>query len=191
VASLLTLQARSAEGEPAVLAALQDARSRVEAIAGVHDQLWRQDGGAGEGTPGEIDLAPFLHTLVVNLASGAPAHRLTCQAAPQRLSADIAIPIGLLINELVTNALKYAYPADRFPGGGDIRVRADREGDILRVGVADDGIGLPAGFEIGRASKSLGMRVVGSLTRQLGATLTIPPTGRGTAFDLAVPLERA
>lgn len=194
VASLLTLQARQNEGEPAVLAALQDARSRVEAIAGVHDQLWRQggieDSGAGEAVPGEIDLAPFLDKLVVNLASGAPTHRLTCVAEPQKLSADLAIPIGLLVNELVTNSLKYAYPAERFPEGGEIRVRTEREATTLCVEVADDGIGLPEGFEIGRASKSLGMRVVGSLTRQLGGTLTIPPVGKGTTFRLAVPLEK-
>lgn len=194
VASLLTLQARSNEGEPAVLAALQDARSRVEAIAGVHDQLWRQGGieeaGAGEAVPGEIDLAPFLDKLVLNLASGAPTHRLTCAAQPQRLSADLAIPIGLLVNELVTNALKYAYPANSCPGGGEIRVCANREGATLVVEVADDGVGLPDGFEIGRASKSLGMRVVGSLTRQLGGTLTIPPTEKGAAFRLAVLLEK-
>lgn len=195
VASLLTLQARSNEGEPAVLAALQDARSRVEAIAGVHDQLWRQgnaegEAGAGEAVPGEIDLAPFLDKLVVNLASGAPGHRLTCSAEPQRLSADLAIPIGLLVNELVTNALKYAYPAGRFPQGGEIRVRSAREAGSLCVEVADDGIGLPDGFEIGRSSKSLGMRVVGSLTRQLGGTLTIPPAGQGTLFRLQVPLEK-
>lgn len=193
VASLLALQARSNEGEPAVLAALQDARSRVEAIAGVHDQLWRQGGieedGAGEAVPGEIDLAPFLDKLVLNLASGAPTHRLTCVAEPQKLSADLAIPIGLLVNELVTNALKYAYPDPAFPGGGEIRVRTARDGRTLCVEVADDGIGLPDGFEIGRASKSLGMRVVGSLTRQLGGTLTIPPAGKGTTFRLAVPLE--
>ncbi|MCJ2012602.1 sensor histidine kinase [Methylobacterium sp. J-076] len=195
VASLLTLQARANEGEPAVLAALQDARSRVEAIAVVHDQLWRQGGaepeggGAGEAVPGEIDLAPFLDKLVVNLASGAPTHRLTCRAEPQRLSADLAIPIGLLVNELVTNALKYAYPAARFPGGGEIRVRAEREAGGLCVEVADDGVGLPDGFEIGRASKSLGMRVVGSLARQLAGTLTIPPTGQGTSFRLSIPME--
>ncbi|MCJ2026498.1 sensor histidine kinase [Methylobacterium sp. J-067] len=195
VASLLTLQARSAEGEPAVSAALQDARSRVEAIATVHDQLWRQGDvedrdGAGEAVPGEIDLATFLDKLILNLASGAPAHRLTCTTAPQKLSADLAIPIGLWVNELVTNALKYAYPIDRFPTGGEIRVRAEHEAGTLTVEVADDGVGLPAGFEIGRASKSLGMRVVGSLARQLGGTLTLPPTGQGTTFRLVVPLER-
>jgi two-component sensor histidine kinase len=193
VASLLTLQARSNEGEPAVRAALHDARSRVEAIAGVHDQLWRQghsdaEGGAGETTPGEIDLASFLDKLVGNLASGAPPHRLTCAAQPLRLSADLAIPIGLLINELVTTALKYAYPAERFPEGGEIRVRASHGAGMLSVEVDDDGVGLPEGFEIGRASKSLGMRVVGSLARQLGGTLAIPPVGQGTAFRLDVPM---
>ncbi|MCJ2061092.1 GAF domain-containing protein [Methylobacterium sp. J-048] len=194
VASLLALQARAAEAEPAVQAALSDARSRVEAIAGVHDQLWRQDdragekAGDGEGVPGELDLAPFLEKLVANLASGAPGQTLTCTAAAQRISADRAIPIGLLVNELVTNALKYAYPPETHPNGGAIRVRAERALDTLVVEVADDGVGLPADFEIGRASKSLGMRVVGSLTRQLGGTLTVPQAGQGACFRLDVPL---
>ena len=67
---------------------------------------------------------------------------------------------------------------------------AEREAGTLTVEVADDGIGLPDGFEIGRASKSLGMRVVGSLARQLGGTLTLPPMGQGATFRLAVPLEK-
>ncbi len=125
VASLLALQARAAEAEPAVQAALTDARSRVEAIAGVHDQLWRQGDGEGEGVPGELDLAPFLEKLVANLAGGRPDQRIACAAAPYRISADRAIPIGLLVNELVTNALKYAYPPDTHPEGGEIRVRAE------------------------------------------------------------------
>jgi two-component sensor histidine kinase len=191
VASLLALQARAAE-DPAVQAALADARSRVEAIAGVHDQLWRQGDtveGEGEGVPGELDLAPFLEKLVANLASGVPGQRLACTACPQRISADRAIPIGLLVNELVTNALKYAYPTGTHPAGGEIRVRAERRPEGLVVEVADDGIGLPAGFEIGRSSKSLGMRVVGSLTRQLGGSLTIPAREKGACFRLEVPLE--
>jgi two-component sensor histidine kinase len=178
-----------------VQTALADARSRVEAIAGVHDQLWRQgdkDGdkaeGEGEGVPGELDLAPFLEKLVANLASGVPGQRLACTACPQRISADRAIPIGLLVNELVTNALKYAYPPETHPAGGEIRVRAERRPEGLVVEVADDGIGLPAGFEIGRSSKSLGMRVVGSLTRQLGGSLTIPAREKGACFRLEVPL---
>jgi two-component sensor histidine kinase len=194
VASLLALQARAAE-DPAVQTALADARSRVEAIAGVHDQLWRQgdkDGdkaeGEGEGVPGELDLAPFLEKLVANLASGVPGQRLACTAFPQRISADRAIPIGLLVNELVTNALKYAYPPETHPAGGEIRVHAERNPDGLVVEVADDGIGLPTGFEIGRSSKSLGMRVVGSLTRQLGGSLTIPAREKGACFRLEVPL---
>ena len=194
VASLLALQARAAE-DPAVQMALADARSRVEAIASVHDQLWRQgdkDGdkaaGEGEGVPGELDLAPFLEKLVANLASGVPGQRLACTACPQRISADRAIPIGLLVNELVTNALKYAYPPETHPGGGEIRVRAERQPGSLVVEVADDGIGLPAEFEIGRNSKSLGMRVVGSLTRQLGGSLTTPARGQGACFRLEVPL---
>jgi two-component sensor histidine kinase len=194
VASLLALQARAAE-EPAVQAALTDARSRVEAIAGVHDQLWRQGDGTGdtsasdgEGVPGELDLAPFLEKLVANLASGAPDRRLTCTAAPHRISADRAIPIGLLVNELVTNALKYAYPPETHPQGGAIRVTAEHQPGGLVVEVADDGVGLPPGFEIGRASKSLGMRVVGSLTRQLGGSLTTPARRQGACFRLEVPL---
>lgn len=192
VASLLALQARAAEAEPAVQAALTDARSRVEAIAGVHDQLWRQGDrggdGDGEGVPGELDLAPFLEKLVANLAGGRPDQRLACSAAPLQISADRAIPIGLLVNELVTNALKYAYPPETHPEGGEIRVRAEPRPGGLVVEVADDGAGLPPGFEIGRASKSLGMRVVGSLTRQLGGQLTTPETPRGACFRLEVPL---
>lgn len=191
VASLLALQARSAETGPdgeAVRAALIDARSRVEAIAGVHDQLWRQGDRDRDETPGEIDLAAFLQTLTANLQSGAPRHRLVCTVAPQRIAADQAIPIGLLVNELVTNAVKYAYPEAAFPAGGEIRVRAARMAEGLALDVADDGVGLPEDFDIARASRSLGMRVVLNLSRQLGATLTTPRDGQGAHFHLAVPL---
>ncbi|GJD81845.1 sensor histidine kinase [Methylobacterium gregans] len=195
VASLLALQARSAEAGPdgeAVRAALIDARSRVEAIAGVHDQLWRQgDGQSDHGhdaAPGEIDLASFLQTLTANLQSGAPRHRLVCTVAPLRIAADLAIPIGLLVNELVTNAIKYAYPVADCPAGGEIRVRTVLAEGRLILDVADDGVGLPEDFDIARATRSLGMRVIVNLSRQLGATLATPRSGPGAHFHLAVPL---
>lgn len=195
VASLLALQARSAEAGPdgeAVRAALIDARSRVEAIAGVHDQLWRQgDGQSDQGhdaAPGEIDLASFLQTLTANLQSGAPRHRLVCTVAPLRIAADLAIPIGLLVNELVTNAIKYAYPVADCPAGGEIRVRTVLAEGRLILDVADDGVGLPEDFDIARATRSLGMRVIVNLSRQLGATLATPQSGPGAHFHLMVPL---
>ena len=179
VASLLALQARNADGD-AVRDALIDARTRVEAIAGVHDQLWRQ----GDTTPGEIDLAQFLETLTANLSSGAPNHRLVCAAEPLRVSADRAIPMGLMVNELVTNAIKYAYP-DR---DGEIRVKAACTGTALVLDVSDDGVGLPVDFEIGRASRSLGMRVISNLARQLDARIATP-RGQGARFHIEIPLE--
>ena len=189
VASLLALQARAAEEDSAVRDALLDARSRVEAIAGVHDQLWRQGDQAGDTAPGEIDLAPFLQTLTANLESGAPGHRILCRTQAQLITADRAIPIGLVVNELVTNAVKYAYPAQAYPEGGEIRVRTERTPVALILEVSDDGIGLPPGFAIGRASRSLGMRVVANLARQLGATVTTPTQGQGACFHLEMPLD--
>jgi two-component sensor histidine kinase len=179
VASLLALQARNAD-DPAVRDALIDARTRVEAIAGVHDQLWRQ----GDTTPGEIDLAQFLETLTANLQSSAPNHRIRCSAEPLRVSADRAIPMGLMVNELVTNAIKYAYP-DRT---GEVRVGAACTGAALVLDVSDDGVGLPADFDIGRASGSLGMRVIANLARQLDARIATP-RGQGARFHIEIPLE--
>jgi two-component sensor histidine kinase len=151
----------------------------VEAIAGVHDQLWRH------AEPGVIDLALFLETLTVNLQSGAPHHRLVCRADPVQVPADQAIPFGLLVNELVTNAIKYAYPQ----AGGEIRIRAEQVGERLVLDVADDGIGLPPDFDIAKALRSLGMRVISNLTRQLGGTLTIPREGQGAHFHIDMPAE--
>ncbi|TXM89055.1 GAF domain-containing protein, partial [Methylobacterium sp. WL103] len=179
VASLLALQARNADAGP-VRDALIDARTRVEAIAGVHDQLWRQ----GDTTPGEIDLGQFLETLAANLQGSAPSHRILCAAEPLRVSADRAIPMGLMVNELVTNAIKYAYP-DRT---GEVRVGAACAGGMLVLDVSDDGVGLPADFDIGRASRSLGMRVITNLARQLDARVATP-RGQGARFRIEIPLE--
>ncbi|MEA1834558.1 histidine kinase dimerization/phosphoacceptor domain -containing protein [Methylobacterium durans] len=178
VASLLALQAKGSESED-VRRALIDARTRVEAIAGVHDQLWRHS------ESGEVDLALFLETLCANLQSGAPGHRLACRADPVHVPADRAIPFGLLVNELVTNAIKYAYPEL----GGEIRIRAERAGDRLVLAVSDDGIGLPEDFDIGRASRSLGMRVVANLVRQLDGTIATPRSGQGAHFHIDMPLS--
>ncbi|RVU13962.1 sensor histidine kinase [Methylobacterium oryzihabitans] len=177
VAGLLTLQARASENAD-VRAALADAQTRVEAVAQVHDQLWREPGAT------RVRLPDFLGTLVGRLGESAPHHTVTCRVPDAALAADTAIPLGLYVNELVTNAIKYAYPS----GGGPVRVEAEQGPDgALRLVVADDGVGMPAGFDIATfASKSLGMRVVTRLARQLGGHLAVP-AGRGATFVLDLP----
>ena len=165
VAGLLALQARGSDNED-VRNALADARARVEAVAQVHDQLWRQPDLT------RIDVAGFLETLCEKLTESAGAHALLCRAEAVTVPADLAIPLGLFVNELVTNAIKYAYPG----GHGEIRVEAAMAEDGgLTVSVCDDGVGLPPGFDPLKARTSLGMRIVGNLARQLDGTLSLKP----------------
>ena len=97
---------------------------------------------------------------------------------PTELTLDRSIPCGLILNELITNALKYAYPN----GNGEIVVSlSSRSGDVT-LRVSDSGAGLPADFDL-RKSKSLGMTIVQALTKQLHGKLEVgpPPGGEPTA----------
>ena len=178
VAGLLALQVRGTDNAD-VKNALSDARARVEAVAQVHDQLWRQPDIT------RIDLAGFLGALCEKLAESAGANALACHAQAMTIPADLAIPLGLFVNELVTNAIKYAYP----DGQGEIRVEAfARDDGGLTVAVADEGVGLPDGFDPARARSSLGMRVINNLARQLEGDLVLVP-GPGARFELRMPLR--
>ena len=180
VTALLHLQARNMEGP--TRCALEDAASRVRAVATVHDQLWRQPDAR------EIDLQPFLADLGDAIAAGAPLHDTVVQVEPAMISADMAVPNGLLVNELVTNAYKYAY-ADGVEG--QVRICGRRSGDDHYViEVSDSGRGLPPDFEIGKSAGSLGMRVISSLTKQLDATITASSANPGARFQLRFSLTR-
>jgi two-component sensor histidine kinase len=101
------------------------------------------------------------------------------------ISADHAIPLGLLINELVTNAVKYAYPE----GGGVIEVSAREVKGHLHVEVSDRGIGLPKGFDIDQPQSSLGFKVIAGMVRQLQGHLTVTSNNpKGAHFLLDLPI---
>ena len=127
---LLRLQGRNAQSEE-VQNALKDADSRITTIAQVHDHLWRST------RIGFLDIADFAGELCRKLQETV-AHRIVM------ISADKAIPLGLLINVIVTNSAKHAYP----DGSGEILVSGERRGSDLHVEVSDRGIGLPKDFDI-------------------------------------------
>lgn len=178
VVGLLRVQARSAQSQD-VKNALEDASLRVATIAEVHDHLWRGS------RIGFVDLADFMTELCKKLKDNTDGHTLHCHADPMLLSADNAIPLGLLINELVTNAIKYAYPG----GGGAIEVAAREIEGHLQIEVSDQGIGLPDGFAIDQPRASLGFKVIAGMARQLQGHLTIASNhSKGAHFLLDLPI---
>lgn len=179
VVGLLRVQARSSESGD-VKHALENAAMRVASIAEVHDHLWRGS------KVGFVDLSDFVGHLCANLQSSAPEHTLQFHSDPVIISADKAIPLGLLVNELVTNAVKYAY----VDGPGVIRVDAREIDGHLLVEISDEGLGLPDGFDINQPRKSLGFRVINGLVRQLMGELKISRnTPRGALFTIKFPLD--
>jgi two-component sensor histidine kinase len=181
VAGMLHLQA-SAVGNPELSERLSEASSRISTVGRAYERL------AYDSDNEKIDLVVYLQEVLKDLeAAVAPSH-LHYDAPPQiQFAADRAILVALIVNELVLNAAKYAYP-DR--PGGPIWVRlAQTEASAFLVSVGDEGVGLPAGFDP-KASKRLGTRIVTALSQQLDAELTRPSSSNGATFTLLVPLER-
>ena len=169
---LLRLQGRNAQSEE-VQNALKDAASRITTIAQVHDHLWRST------KIGFVDIADFAGELCRKLQETV-AHRIVM------ISADKAIPLGLLINVIVTNSAKHAYP----DGSGEIRVSGERRAADLHVEVSDRGIGLPKDFHIDQPRASLGFKVIKSLLAQLdGRIAVVSNIPKGVTIQLDVPLD--
>jgi two-component sensor histidine kinase len=175
VASLIQLQLRRAADEPA-RDALRQALSRVVSISEAHRNLY----AAGDDVS-RVEMAVYLKELCANLADAlflGELVRLECSVEPGALDRDRAVAVGLIVNELVTNAAKHAF-ADGGPG--QIRVAFDRRGVGYRLTVEDDGRGLPADFATGR--HGLGRGLVEAFTRQAGGSLTVG-AGPGARFDV-------
>lgn len=179
VVGLLRVQGRSAQSEE-VRNALKDAASRITTIAQVHDHLWRST------RIGFVDISDFAAELCGKLQETVRGHRISSRFGHLMMSADKAIPLGLLINELVTNAAKHAYPG----GSGEIQVSGERRGADLHVEVSDRGVGLPKDFDIDQPRPSLGFKVIKSLLAQLDGRISVTSnTPTGATIQLSVPLD--
>lgn len=179
VAGLLDMQARRA-GHPATATALETARMRVESIAQAHRHLYR-----GSDRIGAVEMGDYLHQLCAALAEAlflGGKVTLVCDIDPTQMPRDRAVSIGLVVNELVTNAAKHAF-AERETGRIEVALRSHAGGWTLTV--SDNGVGLPAAPA---PRGSLGTRLIDAFARQAGGTLRTESKSTGTrvTVELAV-----
>ena len=182
ISSLLILQTEQVT-DPALRQALNVSQNRVKTMAMIHESLYRT------GSLAAINLQDYLERLCgdmyLALASGGVRIAFDIQAEGVVMNIDQAVPCGLIINELVTNAIKYAFE----PGGqGRISIQAGLSGpDRLRIRVADDGRGLPPDFDLGRHA-GLGLNLVQGLAeRQLKGRFRLGG-GPGVEAVVSIPL---
>jgi PAS domain S-box-containing protein len=181
ISSLLDLQSESLE-DPGVIQAFRDSKNRIRSMALVHENLYQF------GDLARIDSGEYVRQVVDYFFStyGNLGGRIVSSIQVEKISLDMdtAIPIGLILTELLSNALKHAFP----PGGGNgkitIRLRSTSK-DALSLTVKDNGVGLPDHVEPGE-TKSLGLKLVSLLTQQVDGRLDIQRRG-GTAFTVTFP----
>jgi two-component sensor histidine kinase len=164
ISSLLRLEADRLEG-PVAEMVLGDLQGRVRAMALLHENLYRSGNLAG------VDVPSYLKSLCQHVLRACADQRantvdVKVDVAPLHMETGQAIPCGLLVNELVTNCLKHAFPRER---GGVIEVtlQPEESGELWRLVISDDGVGLPATLPSARDSRSLGMQLISDLGRQL------------------------
>lgn len=180
IASLLRLHAGSFEDE-AMAGALRESQNRVESMALIHEQLYSTENLR------EVDLAEHAGVLAFNLfrCYGEPQRiALKIEIEPLLLGVDRAIPASLILNELVSNALKHAFPQGR---GGSITIRGALRQGRVQIEVHDNGVGVPAHVAM-RNPKSLGLEIVNILTRQLKGSFDLDRSS-GTNFRICFPLS--
>ena len=185
VAALLRLQARRLPDRPGQ-EALEEAVRRVAAIAVVHETLSQSFDELVEFDA----VADQLARLIADVGGHGDAVGIRREGSFGTLTSDVATPLAMVLTELVQNAVEHAYPSGRAPDHGVIRIVATRNGPALDVVIADDGVGLPAHFDMA-ASSSLGLSIVQTLVGELGGTITMtsPPEGAaaGTEVLLGFP----
>lgn len=180
VASMLKLQA-SEVNDPALTLQLEEAASRVTAVAKAHQRIHQSNGSD------RLELGAYVSDVCQDLNEAVPGCEIEVAVEPGiTITTDRAVPIALVANELITNAAKYAYQGSQ---GGTIWVRVGRGGDdTIELSVRDGGQGLPADFDLGSAP-GLGMRIVSAFSRQLNATVDVRRLDPGTEFVVTAPRE--
>jgi len=179
ISSLLSIQSRFIKDKEA-LGIFKESQNRAKSMALIHERLYRSTDLK------RIDMGDYIrtlsndlfHTYVIN------AQKIQIKLDVEDIMVDIntAIPLGLIINEIITNALKHAFPNDM---PGTILISFHRVGDKLKLEVSDDGIGFPKDLDYKNTS-SMGLQLVNSLSNQIDAELNVVME-KGTSFQITFP----
>jgi PAS domain S-box-containing protein len=180
ISSLLRLQSAHVR-DPETLEMFKESGNRIRSMALVHEKLYQS------ADLSRLDFTDYVRSLADLLVRSYQAERsrvaLRTTVENVHLGIDVAVPLGLIINELVSNSLKYGYPSGL---RGEVRVELRPEdGPRYVLSVADDGIGVPAGFDP-RTTETLGMQLVCALTDQLGGVIELV-RAPGTEFRIRFP----
>ena len=182
ITSLLSLQSKTI-GDGKALAVFEDSQNRVKSMALIHETLYQSKDLS------RINFAEYLQKLVAHVSRSyrirPNAVKINLDVNDVALPIDTAVPCGLIINELASNALKYAFPADT---KGEVKITFGRADDQYTLCVSDTGVGLPPDFDP-EQGKSLGMKLVRMLTSQLSGEMEFR-NGVGTTFQITFPEER-
>jgi PAS domain S-box-containing protein len=180
ISSLLKLQAaHTREGN--ALEMFRESRNRIRSMALIHEKLYQSPNLA------RVEFGSYVRDLLGLLMRSYGAHgaRITLNTRIENASMgiDVAVPLGLILNELISNCLKYAF-ADGRAGRITVELRP-LDDATLRLVVADDGVGFPAGLDV-QSAETLGMQLVRTLTEQIGGRLELL-CGGGTGFAISFP----
>ena len=183
IASLLNLQSRYIT-DPNVLESIKDSQSRVRAMALAHERIYRSHNLS------DINIKDYLKYLTKQILQfyNIPQHQIGISVTMDDIMTDIdtVIPLGLILNELVSNSLKHAFPDGR---KGTISLDGTpQDANKLRIVYHDNGVGMPAGFDW-KNTESLGLRLVNSLVDQLDGTIE-SSGGEGTTFIINIRQKR-
>ncbi|MFP4122841.1 MAG: PAS domain S-box protein [Coleofasciculus sp.] len=178
VSSLLQMQSRRTKDQDVALV-LQDSQNRIASIALVHEKLYRSENLA------QIDFAQYVPDLITHLFDSynisSSQVRISYQVEDIPLAIDTAIPCGLILNELVSNTLKYAFP-EHHNGEIEIKFKRNLDNNSLTLLVRDNGVGIPKSFDI-ETTTSLGLTLVLGLVDQIDGTLDLN-CDSGTEFTI-------
>lgn len=181
IISLLNLQSMNIQSEE-LQQRFNDSRNSIRAMALIHEKLYQSDDFA------RIDFSAYLKTLTTELCSiyASPAKPVACRLDVERvdLPIDLAIPCSLIVNEILSNSLKYAF-SPPWEGSPEILLRMTGKDDgEVKLEISDNGIGMPAGRDVGAPdSDTLGLSLIGLLARQIKATLRLDRDG-GTRYTI-------